>query len=172
VDQGLQKILSDAKAPLVLAGVDYLFPIYREANSYPDIMREGIAGNPEGMRPEELRKAAWQIVKPYFLRARQEAVDRYTHAAGSSIASNDVKAIASAAYQGRIELLLLALGIQRWGVLDTEALSVQLHEQRNPGDEDLLDFAAAHTLLNGGTVYALEPGEIPEGACAAAIFRY
>jgi len=30
----------------VLAGVEYLFPIYQEANT-PDLVEEGITGNPE-----------------------------------------------------------------------------------------------------------------------------
>jgi hypothetical protein len=28
-------------------------------------------------------------------------------------------------------------------------------------DEDLLDLAALHTLLNSGTVYAVEPEQVP-----------
>jgi hypothetical protein len=30
----------------VLAGVEYLLPIYREANTYPHLLAEGIHGNP------------------------------------------------------------------------------------------------------------------------------
>lgn len=40
-----------------------------------------------------------------------------------------------------------------------------------PGDEDLLNAAAIQTLLNGGTVYAVEPEQVPDTAPLAAIFR-
>ena len=40
------------------------------------------------------------------------------------------------------------------------------------GDRDLLDWAAVQTLKHGGTVYALEPGNMPAKTDAAAIFRY
>jgi len=48
------------KAPLVLAGVEYLFPIYQEANTYPDLVEEGITGNPENLKPEELHDLVGQ----------------------------------------------------------------------------------------------------------------
>jgi hypothetical protein len=34
------------------------------------------------------------------------------------------------------------------------------------------DFAAVHTYLNGGTVYALKPKEMPDETSLAAVFRY
>ncbi|PIV00597.1 MAG: hypothetical protein COS57_15555, partial [Syntrophobacterales bacterium CG03_land_8_20_14_0_80_58_14] len=49
IDRGLHDLLRDERAPLVLAGVDYLFPIYREANTYPRLIEEGIPGNPQGI---------------------------------------------------------------------------------------------------------------------------
>lgn len=36
----------------------------------------------------------------------------------------------------------------------------------------MLDFAEIHTLLNGGTVYAVDPEKVPDDTPAAAIFRY
>jgi hypothetical protein len=50
--------------------------------------------------------------------------------------------------------------------------AVRLHEAAEPGDEDLLDFAAIHTLLNDGTVYAVEPEKMPDESSWAAVFRY
>lgn len=51
-------------------------------------------------------------------------------------------------------------------------MAVNLHPEPEPDDEDLLDFAAVYTLLNGGTVYALAPEDLPTSAPAAAIFRF
>jgi hypothetical protein len=47
-----------------------------------------------------------------------------------------------------------------------------VHEEAEPSDEDLLDFAAAQTLLNSGTVYAIEPEKVPDETLLAAVFRY
>jgi len=172
VDHGLQKILREERAPLVLAGVDYLLPIYQEANSYSPVMEEGIAGNPEGLKPEELQKEAWRLVEPYFLKVQEEATVQYKQLAGGDRASNEIEKIIPAARDGRVELFFVAVGVQRWGTFDPVTFSIHLHEEPEPGDEDLLDFAALHTLLNGGTVFAVKPEEVPDEAPSAAVFRY
>jgi hypothetical protein len=38
--------------------------------------------------------------------------------------------------------------------------------------EDLLDFAAVQTFLNGGTVYAVEPEKVSAETPLAAVLRY
>jgi hypothetical protein len=172
VDQGLTKILREERAPLVLAGVDYLLPIYRQANSYSYVMEEGMTGNPEGLKPEELQKEAWGLVEPYFLKVQQEATAQYQQLAGGDRASNEIEKIIPAARDGRIDFLFVAVGVQQWGTFDPITFSIHLHEEPEPGDEDLLDFAALHTLLNAGMVYAVKPEEVPDEAPVAAVFRY
>ena len=172
VDHGLQKILREEQAPLILAGVDYLLPIYQEANSYSHMMEEGIVGNPEGLKPEELQKEAWRFVKPHVLKVQQEAAAQYRKLAGGDRASNEVEKIIPAARDGRVDFLFVAVGVQRWGTFDPVTFSIHLHEEPRPGDEDLLDFTALHTFLNGGTVYAVKPEEMPDEAPVAAVFRY
>jgi len=172
IDAGLRELLRDERAPLVLAGVDYLLPLYREVNSYPYLLDQGIPGNPEGLKAAELHAQAWAVVQSYFLKAQQEAAARYRQFAGTGLTSNDVKETVAAAYHGRIDLLFVAVGVQRWGTFAPDTNVVQLHQKAEPGDEDLLDFAAMHTLLNRGIVYAVEPGKVPDDAPLAALFRY
>jgi hypothetical protein len=174
VDEGLQDLLRDEQAPLVLAGVDYLHPIYKEANSYPYLIDEGIEGNPEELRAEELHEQTWAIVQPLFLAAQKEAAAKYKQlaGAGSEQASSDLKEVAPAAYHGRVETLFVAVGLQQWGTFDPKTNTVQVHEEAEPGDEDLLDFAAVQALLNSGTVYAVELEKVPGEAPLAAVFRY
>jgi len=50
VDKGLHEVLKEEKVPIVLAGVEYLLPIYREANSYNYLMDNWIPGNPDHAR--------------------------------------------------------------------------------------------------------------------------
>ncbi len=174
VDEGLQELLRHEQAPLVLAGVDYLLPIYQEANTYPHLVEGGVEGNPEELNVEELHKYAWAIVRPLFLAAQKEAAARYNKLAGvgSEQVSNDLKDIIPAAHQGRVETLFVAVGIQRWGSFSLDTNIVQLHKEAKPSNEDLLDLAAVQTLLNGGTVHVVEPEEMPDETSLAAIFRY
>jgi hypothetical protein len=174
IDEALHEKLRNKKAPLVVAGVEYLFPIYQEANTYPHLVEEGITGNPENLKPEELHDLAWPIVEPVFQQSQKEAMERYQELVGADTgkASNDIKEIIPAAYYQRIDSLFVAVGRQLWGEFDPDTMSVDLHPEPEPDDEDMLDFAAIHTLLNGGTVYAVEPEKVPDQAPAAAIFRY
>lgn len=172
IDRGVSRLIRGEQAPLVLAGVDYLLPIYRQANTYPQLLEEGILGNPEGLTGEELHDHAWAIVEPHFLKAQGEASARYRRLAGTDQASSKLAKVVAGAYQGKIEELFVALGVQRWGAFDPDAGRVLHHPEAEPGDEDLLDFAAIHTLLHGGTVYAVSPEEMPDETPVAAVFRY
>ncbi len=172
VNDGLHKYLNNRNEPLVLAGVDYLLPIFREATTYGGLVEEAIMGNPEGFDEQELHRQAWSIVEPIFRKTRDEALARYVELAGTGLAGADPEAVLGPAFFGRVDTLFVARGLQRWGTFDSETGLVSLHEAPQPGDRDLLDFAALHTFMNRGKVYVLEPEMIPGGKTLAAIFRY
>jgi hypothetical protein len=174
VDKGLRSILQSEQAPLVLAGVEYLHTLYREASSYPHIFETGISGNPEQLRVDELHAEAWRILQPHFQQIKQTAKKRYRQLAGqnSHLASDDLHKILPAALHGQVELLFVAVGAQQWGEFDPVSLQVHQNEAYRPGNDDLLDRAAVLTLLNGGTVFAVRKDQVPSQSLAAAILRY
>lgn len=174
VDNGLTDILGDENAPLILAGVDYLLPIYHQANNYPHLVEEGIEGNPDELSAVDLHKQAWDILEPIFSADLDHALIRYQELSGSesNLASADMNTIIPAAHYGRLDILFVALGIQLWGSFDAENNILKQHQEYQPGDLDLFDLTAIKTLINGGTVFALEPGQMPSENPLAAIFRY
>jgi hypothetical protein len=172
VNRSLGGMLKAEHAPLVLAGVEHLLPIYREANSYPHLMDQGITGNPEMLSVRELHEQAWAIVEPHFQKAQQEAVARYMDLIGSEQAAKDIREIVPAAHYGRVDTLFVALGLQQWGAFDPKKNTILLRQEAEAGDEDLLDLAAVQTLLHGGDVYAMQPAQMPDGVPLAAVFRY
>lgn len=172
IDRGLRELLRDETAPLVLAGVAYLFPIYREANTYPHLLEEGIAGNPDKLKAETLHERAWAILEPYALQPQHEAAARYKDARGTERASSTLREVLPAAFSGRVESLFVALDQEQWGSYDPATNTLSLHTEAEPGEEDLLNVAALQTLLHGGTVYAVERSAVPGEALVAAVFRY
>lgn len=172
LDTGVQELLAGERAPLVLAGVDYLLPLYREANTYPHLIEDGVEGNPDNLSAKELHQRAWAIIRPRFLEEREEAAKRFRQLADTEGASDDLAEIVPAAYHGRVQTLFVALDVQQWGAFDPATNEVRLHQAADPGDQDLLDLAAVHTLLNGGSVYAVEAERVPAGGSLAALFRY
>jgi hypothetical protein len=172
VDKGVREMLPGNQIPLVLAGVDYLLPIYREANTYPRLLEGGIEGNPDGLRPDELHVRAWDVLEPVISQPKALALDKYARLAGTGTASSDLALILPAAAHGRVETLFVALGQRKWGHFDPQLGTIEIHPQEAPGDEDLLDLAALHAVKNSGMVYALSPEEVPGGSVIAAVFRY
>jgi hypothetical protein len=172
IDDALRPLLSGEAAPLVLACVDYLMPIYREANSYPHLMDEGIPGNPELLSATDLHEQAWRLVSPTFTTARLEAMARYRELAGTGRTSSNLSEVIQAAAGGRIESVFVTVGLRRWGKVDSSGKVSGLRDEPEPGDEDLLDRAVVETLSKGGAIFAVDLGMLPDGADLCAIFRY
>jgi hypothetical protein len=173
VDQGVGEMLRSERAPLVLAGVDYLLGIYRQVTEYPHLNPAGIPGNPDAMRPQELHRQACAILQPHFQQKQREALAQYGQLAHSGRTSNNIRRIVPAAYHGQVCVLFDAQHSPLWGAFDLESEVVVVRRNAaRPGDDDLLDLAAFHTLANGGLVYVVEPDQMPGAAPMAAIFRY
>jgi hypothetical protein len=172
IDKGLQEILGEENAPMVLASVDYYWPIFKEASSYSHLIEEGIKGNPEEIDEDELHERAWRIVQPIFLKEQAEALTAFKKYESKAQTSTDLETVVPAAHQGRVAMLFAALGIQKWGIYKPRKNEVLLHEKARATNQDLLDLAAVQTFLNGGIVFVLAPEKMPAQASIAAIFRY
>ncbi len=172
IDRGLHPVLREEKAPLVIAAVDYLIPIYGEGNSYAHMLAHGVEGNPDALKPDELHRHAWRVVEPVFTAKEEETVARFTELSGTGRASSELREIVPAAAGGRVETLWVARGTQAWGRFDPADDTVLLHERAEPGDQELLDLAAVQTIQHAGTVYPLDRVNAPGGRVVAAIFRY
>jgi hypothetical protein len=173
-DKALMKYM-DRDTPVVLAGVEYLLPRYKETTEHPHVMDEGLTGNAEGLSPEELRDKAWEIVEPVLTADRRKAAERYGDFLGTGLASSRYDEILPAAQDGRIDTLFVARDVRLWGTYDPEARKARLQEDQDAqqkGGEDLLDLAAILTFQNGGQVYAVPQQEVPDGQAMAAVFRY
>jgi hypothetical protein len=172
IDQGLHKILKEEKAPLVVATVDYLHAIYQEASKYRYLIETGIEGNPDGLDDETLLQKAWSIVEPHFSEQKLEVLDRFQALTGTGLTTSSLEEAVLAAYDGRAEALFLCVGLQKWGNFNEHKRSILIHEERQPGDEDLFNLAAFYTIKKGGEVYAMNPDAVLPSIELAAIFRY
>ncbi len=174
VETTVSKFLNEHPAPLVLAGVDYLLPMYRNVSDYWNIIPEGIIGSPEHLDTADLRNKAWPLVEPHFRTEVTTAIAKYQQEVVNRKATDILQDILIGAHAGRIDRLLLASNAKIWGNFDTTTGEVTHQSARKQSQEDieLIDLAAVKTLGTGGTVYALAQGDMPSDAPIAAIFRY
>ena len=174
VNQGVNTLIEDKTVPMVLAGVDYLLPIYREASTYQNVLENGITGNPDRENLNELHGQGLSMVRPIFEESRKKAFEKYEQFKGqqSALATNDLQKAVKAAKFGQVETLFVPLDLQIWGRYDATNHKVTLDSQPSPENEDLLDLAASETILNSGQVFAVPRGQLPGHDDLAAILRY
>ena len=130
-----------------------------------------IAGNIIGSL---IKEQAWSIVEPHFRQETEKIMAAYQQLADTDKASDNVEEIVAAAFNGRIDRLVLAIDTQVWGTFNRDTGAVEYYQegQRKEDHLPLLDFAAMQTLQNGGTVFALSQDEMPTKSAIAAVFRY
>jgi len=172
VDRGIAARLGNHGTPLVLAGVEYITAMYRKTSTCTTIVDPVIAGNPDALSATQLHAAAWPLVAARFAASEDAAIFRFREAESAGLASDDIREILRAVHEGRVALLLVALGEQRWGRYDAGTLETVLHAEAQQEDEDLLDTAAMAALRTDAEVHAVPMAQMPSGRTIAAVFRY
>lgn len=173
VAHGVGKLLNaESDVVLVVAAVDRVQALYREAAGFPPVLEQGIVGSPDRLSDEDLRARAWSIVEP-LARARMAGhAGRYVQAAGRGTAPKGIGAVLLAAMEGRVEALFVSTDEVRWGRFDPQNGRAELHDSPRPGDEDLMDRAAALTIAGNGVVYSVGRAEMPAPEPLAAVPRF
>jgi hypothetical protein len=80
--------------------------------------------------------------------------------------------VVPAAWDGRVDVLLVAVGVQVWGTFAPDTRTIEIGEEVPGQNEDLLNVAAVQTIVNRGVVYAVPSSEMPDEAAVAAVLRY
>lgn len=171
IDNGINDILKDETRPMIVVGLEFLLPIYRQTNSYGNFLDE-IVSNADELTDAELYRKGWERMRQHLNNRKREALDEFKKLHGTGKASGHVEEIVRAAAGGRVKYLLVDITRTVWGAYLAEADQVTLHEQRKEASEDLMDVAVAQTILHDGKVYDLESRQMPEHNAMAAVLRY
>jgi len=175
INDAVVQLLAMENAPLVLAGVNYYHPIYRQVNTYPRLCQDGLIGNFEHTHPTNLHPLANELLTGYFSEIRDRRLTEFANARGSDRVSKDVRSLLDAAVMGRIEVLFMHRHAQAWGRFDEHTLETTLHDRRQPGDEPLFDKVALLTLQHGGEVHILDDADslgYGESIRLAGLYRF
>ncbi len=176
INDELSKFFSSKEQLMVIASVDYLQPIYRSVNTQNLYLEEGISGNPDELKGEELLRKALPVVEPHLKKVRQRTIEKYQRLAGTGKTSYNLEEIVKASGEGRIESLFIARNAHKWGkVKENGETKIEIHEEFQHNDQDLLGKSAVQTILNGGDAYLLNREDLPEEVAdtdLVAVFRY
>ncbi|HEY9007214.1 baeRF7 domain-containing protein [Ohtaekwangia sp.] len=173
VDETLwENLLNKENVPLLLAGVDYLLPIYRSIAGYKNICSENLTGSYEHEDIHTLHQRALEVMTPYFNERHQKALASYANQSATDLTSSIPADVIPAAYYGRVAHLFVQQNEHIWGTFDEMANKLTIHDTQQPGDECLLNKAVIKTILTGGEVHILEKEKMPADSSIAAQFRY
>lgn len=172
VDQGVNAIIGEERAPLVLAMPDYMAPVYKETSDYLDIAPVHVSGEPKEANLNALHSKALEIVNNYFRDGQQAQARLFKEQNEGEGASSSVLEILPKAAEGKVQTLFVARNRHSWGQYDEEKNAVELFKENKPKSLDLMSLAATYTHLHGGKVYILPAEEMPQpSANICAIYR-
>lgn len=167
------QLLSRQNCPLVLAGVGYELPIYKQSSQYKFIWPESLTGNYEHTDLSSLYHAARELLEPYFLEKQNQALEQFQNKSATALTSSLPGDIIPAAHYGRIDTLFVSKGaVQIWGTFDEQSNVLSIHDEPAAEDEPLTDKTVVQTLLHGGNVFEIDARLLPSGAAMAALMRY
>lgn len=166
------KVLNKENAPLVLAGVEYVLPIYRSACDYHNIWPEALTGNRDQQETAALYQEAKQLMQPYFEQRVNKALELYMNNSANGKTSSIAADVIPATYYSRVSHLFVCKGEHIWGTFDEMTNELKFHNAPDEGGEDLLDNAVEKTIANGGEVFLLDREKMPAETQVAAIMRF
>ncbi len=171
VDHALRNILSGRDVPLILAAAEPTASLYRSVNSYPGLLAEDIAGNPEHLSDAELATSARTVLDGHYANELSELRDEFEQRRSDGRSTSELSDIARAATYGMVHTLMVDMDTPIAGTVAADGALV-LASQGETSGPGVLDEIARRVLLSDGRVLAVRAADLPGGAHAAAILRY
>ncbi|WP_372917545.1 hypothetical protein [Salegentibacter sp.] len=171
IDQGLNSLLQEEKLPLLVACQDYLFPIYKEANTYKNLYPEAVIGNPKDTDMLGLHQRAWETIEPLFEKQKRDKLKEFQDQNGKTAVS--IHDILPAIHQGKVDTLFLDRNAEIWGTYNEDKMKVDIQEGQRNGNFSLMNWATRNVLNQGGNVFLVDEEQMPEKSSKMnAIYRY
>lgn len=161
INKGVVATIQKKNAPLILACVDWLYPLYKEVNTYPNLHPDYISGDPEFKNTNEMHKQAWSLIQDLQSKMRDQKADRYEDLIHTAKTSHQISEIVPAAVHGKIDTLFVSKNEEVYGTFNPNKDCVIIDSEKTAGNLSLPNLAAMNTFLKGGTVFSMEADKMP-----------
>lgn len=173
VDRALRPVLAAGATPLILAGVDYLLPIYRSVNSYANLADEAITGNVEHLSAREIAEQARDTLRGLNDSTIADLRERFERWRGLERATSDLSQIGRAVFAGAVHTLLFDVDGAVHGRVDEQTGAVEIASEASASTYDVVDELMGRTILYGGEALGVRQGDLPDpNSPLAALLRY
>ena len=173
LDEGVKKIATDSKAPLVLSCTDRLYGLYAEANTHHNLHDKYLPGDPEYKTDDEKHQKSWVLIEEYFRRPQLNKTYKFNELYHTQKTSYEIDVIVNAALNGKIDTLFIEEGGDVFGIYDKKDNEVKIDEKNEINNVSLTNLAALLTFEQGGEVYFLPSEQMPVTESPMnAVFRF
>lgn len=173
VDAALRTILADGTAPLILACVEFLGPLYRSVNTYPYIADEMVTGNFEHLSPQELADEARPVLQRLDAAKVASLHGQYEDLFGRGRATSDLAQIGRAARSGAVQTLIFDIDGSSPGRVDDETGMFHMWGGSHASSYDVVDEIVGQVILHGGNAVGVRKDDLPDrNSSVAALLRY
>lgn len=174
INDGLAPLFREENMPMLIAAQDPLFDMYKEVNSYPNLMDENLKVNFGDIDIYEAHELAWEKMAPVFDQKRKDKIALFFKEQGTGKTAIGIDEIIPAAFNGKISVLFCENKTDIFGNYQEEnSLITVTQSEEDDNTVSLMNVAAVKTFLNSGEVYLLDKEEMPNpNSRINALYRY
>lgn len=173
IDKHLNANITDQSVPLVLACVDYLYPIYKEANSYQNLYPEFLSGNYDEMHPKNLFQEGKKFIEQMREKEQKERQSDFEGMLSKQLASAKIQDIVPSSFEGKIESLYVKKASDISGKYIKDQHKIEIDTVSKTNNASLLNMAAVNTIKTDGQVFIVPESKMPvKDSEICAVYRY
>jgi hypothetical protein len=158
--------------PLMIAALAEYHTTFRTLSHNPQLLAEGITGNPTAFTADELRERAWAVFEPRYHERLNTLLEEFGTNRAHDLGSDVIADVALAALGGRVRTMLVDADTVVPGRVDRDTGQVHEGALSDLHTDDVLDDLAELTLRMGGDVVVVPPDRMPTKTGVAAIYRF
>lgn len=160
-----------SRLPLILVALTEHHNLFKKISSNPFLMEEGIKGSCRSLTLEQLTEKAGALMEPIFLERAKKLVESYNNAKAKRQGSDNLRQIAKAAFENRVDTVLIEAFRLIPGKIESKTGKLVVKGMKGP-ENDMLDDLTEMVLKKKGEVMILPKELMPGDSGVAAIFRY
>jgi hypothetical protein len=157
--------------PVILAASADLEPAYREVNTHPLLLAEGIAAHPDSLEATALSERVREILDDHYAAELDAWREQFGTLRSQGLATSRFDDVAAAAAAAAIDTLHFNMDWTDEGTID-EFGRVERAAEPGPDTYALVDEIAARVLRSGGEVRAVRNEDLIDGSPVAATLRF
>ncbi len=166
------EISKQSGLPLLLVALDEYHTQFQNISRNPYLRKKRIDMDYTALSAEKLNEIVWKEMEQVYLAKTEELVGAFRSAQAKLMASDDLAQVVRAAWEKRINTVLIESDRIIPGRIDLEKGQMIEGDLNDPGIDDILDDLAEKVINNGGSVVMLPKERMPSTTGVAATYNF